>query len=209
MGSEQRILIADDHEMVREALGSYIQSIQGAEVFTVGTIDEALSIISRLGPFDLTLLDFSMPGMNGYEGLKLMLHINQDRPVAIISGLDPFGGAERALKEGAAGYLPKAMPAKSLLNAINFMLSGERFAPLDMMLKRGEENNASSVASNLTARELQVLRELCAGQTNKEIARNMDLSEPTIKLHVKVILRKLGARNRNHAAMIARDSCLY
>ena len=204
-----RILIADDHDMVREALGSYIESIEDFSVSLAGNVDEALSSISKEGPFDLTLLDFSMPGMNGYEGLKQVINVSQDRPVAIMSGLDPFGGAERALKEGAAGYLPKALPAKSLVNAIRFMLSGERYVPLDMMLKRVEENDASSVASNLTPRELQVLRALCAGSANKEIARDMDLSEPTVKLHVKVILRKLGARNRNHAAMIARDSGIY
>jgi len=204
-----RVLIVDDHDMVREALGSYIEQIADFSVFLACDINEALSSISREGPFDLTLLDFSMPGMNGYEGLKRVLHASQDRPVAIMSGLDPFGGAERALAEGAAGYLPKAMTAKSLVNAMRFMLSGERFVPLDMMLKRTEENNASSVASNLTPRELQVLRALCAGNANKEIARDLDLSEPTIKLHVKVILRKLGARNRSHAAMIARDLGLY
>jgi len=131
-----RILIADDHDMVREALGSYIESIEDFSVSLAGNVDEALSSISKEGPFDLTLLDFSMPGMNGYEGLKQVINVSQDRPVAIMSGLDPFGGAERALKEGAAGYLPKALPAKSLVNAIRFMLSGERYVPLDMMTEK-------------------------------------------------------------------------
>jgi DNA-binding NarL/FixJ family response regulator len=125
--------------------------------------------------------------------------------VALMSGIAPPGVAEKVLSAGAAGYLPKTLPAHSLVNAIRFMATGEVYMPLDL---HRPSRALEAAPSGLSPRELEVLAGLCAGHANKEIARDLNLREPTIKLHVKTICRKLDAKNRTHAAMIARERAL-
>jgi DNA-binding NarL/FixJ family response regulator len=201
-----RILIADDHELLRDVLRSYLEAEGGFVIETVADLPQALAAIAAApAPFDLAVLDYGMPGMDGYDGLDRAIAASGGRPVALMSGLAPAGVAERVLAAGAAGYLPKTLPARSLVNAIRFMAAGEVYMPLDL---HRPSRNVEGAPSNLSRRELEVLAGLCAGHANKEIARELNLREPTIKLHVKTICRKLDARNRTHAAMIARERAL-
>ena len=143
-----------------------------------------------------------MPGMNGLEGLSRMIEANGGRPVAILSGTASREIAETALKAGAAGFVPKTLASRSMVTAAKFMAAGEVFAPFNFMQQDGADG---ANPAQLTRRESQVLRGICEGKSNKEIARDHELQEVTVKLHVKTLSRKLGARNRTHAAMIARD----
>ena len=160
---------------------------------------------ARAEPPDLILLDINMPGMNGYDGLERAIAAAGGRPVALMSGTIASEVAERALAVGAAGFLPKNLPARSLVNSIRFMAAGERFVPLELTRSAAAES-ASAFDKLLTSREQQVLRGLCQGHSNKEIARDLQLSEPTVKLHVKALCRKLDARNRTQAAMCAKQA---
>lgn len=201
-----RILIADDHELLRDVLRSYLEAEGSFAVDTVADLPAALvSMAAAAPPYDLVVLDYGMPGMDGYAGLEQALAASFGRPVALMSGLTPPGVTEQVLACGAAGFLPKTLPARSLINAIRFMAAGEVFMPID--LHRPSQAPAPETGG-LSPRERQVLSGLCAGQANKEIARDLDLREPTIKLHVKLICRKLGAKNRTQAAMIARERAL-
>lgn len=201
-----RILIADDHELLRDVLRSYLEAEGGFVVETVADLPQALAAIAAApAPFDLVVLDYGMPGMDGYDGLERALTASGGRPVALMSGLAPAGVADMVLAAGAAGYLPKTLLAHSLVNAIRFMAAGEVYMPLDLHRPSRHPENTSS---GLSRRELEVLVGLCAGHANKEIARELNLREPTIMLHVKTICRKLDARNRTHAAMIARERAL-
>ncbi|MHA3913472.1 response regulator [Halovulum sp. GXIMD14793] len=197
-----KLLLADDHDLVRETLAAFLETDPDLTVMQADNLDDALQIIARDGVYDLLLLDYSMPGMNGLDGLSRAMEVNEGKPVALISGTATKAVAEAALKSGAAGFLPKTMAARSMVNAVRFMAAGEVFAPLDFMTN---EDEAVDSESDLTQRERQVLRGVADGKSNKEIAREHDLQEVTIKLHVKNLSRKLGARNRTHAAMIARD----
>ncbi|WGW03525.1 response regulator transcription factor [Tropicibacter oceani] len=194
-----RILVADDHDLVRETIAAYLDGTDIEEVLAVATLQDAVQAARDTGSFDLVLLDYSMPGMNGLEGLAEMRRANEDRPVAILSGTASRSVAEAALKAGAQGFIPKTLSARSLLTAARFMAAGEIYAPLEFMRGEGAE------AKVLTRRETDVLGGICEGKSNKEIARDLDLQEVTVKLHVKTLSRKLQARNRTHAAMIARD----
>lgn len=198
-----RILLADDHDLVRETIAMFLKSAGIGEVVTVESVDEAVEAASMSGSFDLVLLDYQMPGMDGLAGLARMKDANDGRPVAILSGTASPTIANEAINAGAAGFVPKTMGAKSIVSAINLMSGGEIFVPFDFM----QQSEARTVA-NLTERETEVLRGLAEGRSNKEIARDLELQEVTIKLHVKTLCRKLGARNRTQAAMIAKDRTL-
>lgn len=200
-----RILIADDHELLRDVLRSYLEAESEFEVDTVADLPAALARNAKEGPFDLILLDYAMPGMDGFAGLELAVKAAGDRPVALMSGLAPAGVSEKVLACGAAGYLPKTLPARSVVNAIRFMAAGEIYLPMEVLRPKPA---GAEPEGNLSPRERDVLGGLCKGLSNKEIALDLDLREPTIKLHVKALCRKLSARNRTHAAMIARERCL-
>ncbi|CAN1549585.1 CitB Response regulator containing a CheY-like receiver domain and an HTH DNA-binding domain [Paracoccaceae bacterium] len=146
--------------------------------------------------------------MNGLAGLAAMRSARPGTPVAILSGSAPRSVAEQALAEGAAGFLPKTMSTRTLIAALRFMAAGEVYAPMAMMTER-DAPGATLAGAQLTPRETEVLRLLCRGLANKEIARDLDLQEVTVKLHVKTLYRKIDARNRTHAAMIAKEAGLF
>jgi DNA-binding NarL/FixJ family response regulator len=207
-----RLLIADDHELLRDTLQSFLATEGGVDIDAVGDLDAAIEVIGAGARFDLVLLDYAMPGMMGLDGLQRVLALPDAPPVALMSGLAARNVAEMAMAMGARGFLPKSMPARSLLNAIRFMVAGERFLPVDLITTLPQPIAAATTdvksAVSLTPRELEVLIALCGGKTNKEIARDLGLREPTIKLHVKTLYRRLGASNRAQAAMIARSAGL-
>ena len=206
-----RLLIADDHELLRDTLGSFLQQQDGIEIMSAADSAEAEDLVATAGPFDLVLLDYGMPGMDALRGLRRILELPDAPPVVLMSGFAPREIVETALQMGVRGFLHKSMPAASLLNALRFMALGERYIPVDFVFDAvGAEvphaprpSSSSALAASLTPREKQVLVALCRGCTNKEIARDMGLSEPTIKLHVKTLYRRLGVSNRTQAAMVA------
>jgi two-component system nitrate/nitrite response regulator NarL len=198
--SVMRILLADDHDLVRDMISAFLQGEGVGPVTTVGDLDGALDALSLYGPFDLVLLDYDMPGMQGLSGLASVMQANGAKPVAMISGSVTADLVVQALEMGAAGFVPKTMGARSLVAAVRLMAAGEKFAPLSLI--RREKATGDGL---LSPREVDVLKGVSAGKSNKEIARDLDLQEVTVKLHVKTMTRKLGAKNRTHAAMIARD----
>lgn len=202
-----KVLIADDHDLVRDILAAYLMREPGIDVSTTADFHSAVKRIKLDGQFDLVLLDYNMPGMNGLQGLVKALELTGGRPVAIMSGSANRGIAEEALALGAMGFLPKSMAARSLIHAIRFMAAGEKYAPLDFMTVKLEAIE-NSLAARLTKRELEVLKGLMKGNSNKEIGRDVDLQEVTVKLHVKTLCRKMNARNRTHAAIIAMEAGL-
>lgn len=203
-----RILIADDHDLLRDTLVAFLQADQTIEADTAASYDAARDAIRSNDPYDLVLLDWRMPGMLGLESLEEALQLEGGQRVALISGEVSRDIAEKALALGAAGFVPKTLAAKSLVSAIKFMAMGEQYAPIDFMTAAPDDNK-HPLKEKLSQRELQVLHGLTEGKSNKEIARDLDLTEPTIKLHMKTLYRKLDVANRTQAALIGRESGLF
>ncbi|MDB2407395.1 response regulator transcription factor [Jannaschia sp.] len=202
-----RVLIADDHDLLRDTLALYLEGA-GIEARTASDFAGARALLDGMETFDLVLLDWNMPGMEGMDSLRAALAWPGPQRVALISGAASRTVAEEALSIGAAGFVPKTLPAKSLVNAVRFMAMGEQYAPLDFMTAADAAQD-HPLTRGLSQRETQVLKGLTEGKSNKEIARDLDLAEPTVKLHVKTLYRKIGATNRTQAAMIAKEAGLF
>ncbi|WP_297773603.1 response regulator transcription factor [uncultured Roseovarius sp.] len=197
-----RLLLADDHDLVRETIAAYLRTQAEFEVYVADSLDAALAVEKDKAPFDLVLLDFKMPGMDSLAGLAIM-RARANCPVAILSGTATPEVARRALRSGAAGFVPKTLDPQSLISAVRQMARGEIYKPLEFLAPDVDENPLKSL--KLTPRERDVLVGVSQGKSNKEIARDLDIQEVTVKLHLKTLSRKLGAKNRTHAAMLARD----
>ncbi|MEO1563559.1 MAG: response regulator transcription factor [Pseudomonadota bacterium] len=198
------ILIADDHELVRDTLAAYLSTDESWEVETVEDFDEAYSSANKDGDTHLAVLDYNMAGMDGLQGIDKMKEGHPNTKVVLMSGIATPETARAALRRGADGFFPKSMSAPSLVNAVKFVLSGERFFPADW--SEASEATSGKNFMGLSPRETETLRKLCNGSSNKEIARDLGLQEVTIKLHVTNILKKLGATNRTQAALIAQSN---
>lgn len=197
-----RVLIADDHDLLRDTLALFLQTA-GICAETVPDLATALDRIAGAGPWDLILLDLAMPGMNGLDGLRRAMLMAGACPVALISGTARPETADQARAMGAAGVLEKTLSATDLIRAVRLMADGERWA------EPARTNAPATGHRPLTPRELQVLEQFCLGRSNREIAEALLISEPTVKLHARTLCRKLGAANRTQAAMIARETGLY
>lgn len=202
-----RVLFADDHDLLRDTLALFFRQETGAEPVTVGDFAGARLTVEQDGPFDLVVLDLDMPGMNGLDGLREALTWGGARAVALMTGSTQRSLAHEVLEIGAAGYLPKTLPARTLANAVRFMAMGEKYAPVESM--QPAQSQPNPVASLLTPRELEVLEGIVAGKSNKEIARDLDVVEPTVKMHLKALYRKLAVANRTQAAIAAREAGLF
>lgn len=196
-----RILFADDHDLLRDSLKAYLESDGEFTVEPASTIDEALAAIARDGPFDLVLLDYQIPGMDGLLGLRLIVAAQEARPVLLLTGVATEGTANAALRSGAVTVLSKTMPVESLKSVIVSVINGSFVQPY-----RGATSQSDKAdAPTMTPRQEQVLRCICLGLSNKQIARDLNLTEATIKMHVKMIFSKLGVNSRTQAILIAKN----
>ena len=193
------ILSVDDHPLFRQGIASVIES--QADMRLVGEAtngNEALASYRALRP-DVTLMDIQMPDMNGIDAT---IAIRQEFPQARIIILTTYEGdvrALRAVKAGAAGYLLKSMLRKDLLDTVRQVHGGRRCIPGDIAM----ELISPASGDALSKREVEVLKLVADGKSNKRIALYLAISEDTVKAHVKNILSKLTANDRTHAAVLA------
>jgi DNA-binding NarL/FixJ family response regulator len=214
MANNMNILLADDHDLVRDGITSFLQTAApDVTVAQAKDFAEALAIVNGERSIDLTILDLNMPGMNGLSGLTVMRQKYPDVPVVILSGSVKRSDVLNALEHGASGYLPKTLSGKSLINALRLVLSGEKYIPSALLeddggtIRPGEIDLDGLEPDNplrqLTNREREVLALLTKGLSNKEIAKQLSVREITVKVHLTGIFKKLGAANRTQAVKIA------
>lgn len=197
--SEIRVLIVDDHPVVREGLAAMIERRQDMTV--VGEASdgqEALALFRAYRP-DVTLMDLRMPGMGGVETIGAIRAEFPDARIIVLTTYDGDEDVYRGLQAGAMAYLLKDAPREELLEAIRAVHGGQMRIPPDVASKLAER----IMGPELTAREMDVLRLIVAGKANREIGAELSITEGTVKAHVNNILGKLGVSDRTQAVTTA------
>jgi len=205
-----KILLADDHVLFREGVGFVLEGlgIPDLKVIEVGNFAQAEQIIRKNGDVALVLMDLSMPGMDGLAGLQVLRRQVPDVPVIILTASEDPRHVRRAMEAGARGYVTKTASSESMLTGIRAVLAGGiHVSPsLTLAMPEAEQQTtakAAAVLGQLTPRQVDVLAMLRKGKSNKEIGRELNLAEITVKMHVTAILKVLGVANRTQAAIVA------
>lgn len=194
-----RVLSVDDHPLLREGISAMIKS--QPDMVLVAEASNGRDGLARFREHkpDVTLMDLRLPDMNGIDA---MIAIRTEFPEARIIILTTFEGdveIHRALEAGARGYLLKSMPPRDLLDGIRQVHAGKKRIPPEIVAQLAEHLSDEG----LTAREVEVLREVAGGNRNRDIAERLFISEETVKVHVKHVMEKLGASDRTEAVAIA------
>jgi len=204
----QQVLIADDHPLMRSALAHALtQAFAGVEIIEAARYDDLQAALAGAAP-DLVLLDLHMPGMSGFIGLMMLRSEHPEIPVIIVSASEDAATVQRAIDYGASGFVPKSAPLGQVAEAIRAVLDGEIWLPATAGAADDAAAAMADRAVNLTPQQLRVLLGIAEGKLNKQIAWDMAISEQTVKDHVSVILRKLGASNRTQAILLASQLAL-
>ena len=205
-----RVLLIDDHALFRMGLTELLQR-RGIEVVAaVGDCEQGIERVVGMQP-DVVLLDMRMPSMNGVQVLQELRRRDVAMPVVMLTTSREEPDVVNALQNGARGYLLKDMEPDDLIKALNDIVAGQTVvAPeLTIVLAKAVQGDVAAsppshrALAELTPRELEILCHLAEGQSNKVIGRNLGISDGTVKLHVKAILRKLDVHSRVEAAVIA------
>ncbi len=199
MKKKARILIVDDHVMIRLGL---VEAVNGEADFKVvgqaGNCEEALAIYPQCHP-DVVIMDFQMPGADGASVTGRLLALHPNVKVLLHSMYEGEEDIWRSVEAGALGYVSKSSDVEELLSALRHLVNGDTYFPPAIAAKL----NARRQRHSLSPRELQVLKEIVAGRSNKEIISSLKISEATVKLHIANMLTKLGVLDRTQAAIEA------
>jgi DNA-binding NarL/FixJ family response regulator len=194
-----RILVVDDHHVVRQGLIALLKTVPEISVVAEGSDgDQAVALYREHQP-DVAILDLRMPKKNGVDAIT---EIKREFPAARVIVLTTFDGDEdiyRALQAGAKGYLLKDMFGEELIDAIRAVHAGKQRIPPAVAQRLAER----MIGPSLTARELDVLKCIVGGKSNRDIGRELSISEATVKTHINNILGKLGVEDRTQAATTA------
>ncbi len=204
-----QVLIVDDHPLYRLALkGAVAAACPNCEIIEADSVGGLFDALDGHPDVDLLLLDLNLPGAYGFNALAHLRGSRPELPIIVVSASDDPRTVRQALAFGAQSFVSKSADAATIGVGVRAVLNGEVVTPLG--LESGSEHGADESAldiarrmSQLTPQQFRVLGMLCAGRLNKQIAEELQITEATVKAHMTVILRKLGASNRTQAVLLA------
>ncbi|NIZ09423.1 response regulator transcription factor [Pseudooceanicola sp. HF7] len=203
------VLIVDDHPLYSDALASALGGVFAeCRVEKAGSLSAALKVLEAGFDPDLVMFDLMLPDVNGISGfVTLRAHV-PDIPILVISSMTSHVLVASLMKEGAAGFLPKDTSAGDIQTVLGEIAAGRKYVPKDYRQARAEaapadllENIHPKLAA-LTPQQQKVMKLICEGKPNKQIAYELDLAEATVKAHITALLRRLGVSNRTQAALM-------
>ncbi len=197
-----RVLVADDHPLYCDALRAVVpQALPGAEIRTAASQEEVLEAARGPEALDLVLLDLNLPGAVGLSCLYALKEIAPAAPIVMVSAMDDPKVMQDCIIAGASAFIPKSTSGQVLIHALKMIAAGGTYLPSGVVASL---RSADGTTSELTSRQRRVLELLASGLSNKRIARELEITEITVKAHVSAILRKLGVTNRTQAGLEAR-----
>ena len=206
-----KVLIADDHPLFRDALREVVSrlfAMRGWDLVCLEAAEQAevFAIAEAEQDLDLILLDLFMPGATGLTELVALRNAVPAVPIIVISLLDDPATVRQAMACGAAGYIPKTSSKELIAAAVQTVLAGGVYVPRELLLdlhsRAAASRNSEEEGGALTPRQLAVLSLLANGKSNKEIARELAISEMTVKAHVTAVMRKFGVTTRAQAIVV-------
>jgi two-component system nitrate/nitrite response regulator NarL len=205
-----KCLFIDDHEIVLVGISHLLSDhFPYIEISTVTSVKDALNFTKNHHDIDLILTDLGMPGIDGMSGLQILRKRCPQVPIIVFSASLSKEDVLNALEAGAAGYVPKMHGNKNLIKAIEVVMTGGIFVPREILNAEHEigsaVNTRNDKVNELSARQQEVLEALSLGYSNKEVGRNLNISEGTVKAHINQIFRTLGVKNRTEAVVLMRD----
>lgn len=205
-----KVLLADDHALFREGLRLVLESLSDVPCQVLEATDfiHALSVLRAEPGIEIGLVDLNMPGMDGFSGIEALKRASPDMFLVVVSASEEPIDVRRAMDAGAHGYIAKTSSSAAMMTAIRSVLNGDCFVSPGLQVppvsaETGTDGDDNRLKQSLTPRQRDVLAMLRLGKSNKEIARDLNLAEITVKLHVTAILRSLGVDNRTQAAILA------
>lgn len=195
------ILLVDDHALFREGFRLMLARLLPTppDIVEAGSAEAGLAAVAGCD-FDLIFLDLGLPGLDGLDGLRAFRQACPATCLVVLSAIDGAEMVRQALLYGAQGYIPKTIGADVMRDALAQILDGRIYAPANAAPTDGSER----LDDILTARQVEVLVELCAGRANREIADQLGMSENTVRAHVSAVFRALGVRSRTEAVLLAK-----
>lgn len=207
-----KILLADDHPLFREGVKPVLLKLdRRVTLIEAHDYPSAFSAMHKAKEVDLALLDLYMPGMSGLDGVTRFRAAFPDIPVVVLSASEQVEDIQKLLAAGALGYITKASPSDVILEALQQVLAGGIYVPPSLIELPAEEDAPKPLNNNhaLTARQLQVLREMAKGLSNRQIGEVLQVTEGTVKLHVTSIFRLLRVNNRTEAVLVIQKMGLH
>lgn len=207
-----KLILADDHTLFRNGLALLLNAqCAGCEIWEGDSLDAALAEAQAHPDVDVALLDLNMPGMAGVQGIRRFVELHPTLPLVILTGADEPQQIQEVISAGATGFIPKSSTPAVMLSAIQLVLAGGTYLPPQMLASASDSAPIPAISTvreqaktQLTERQLQVLRQLAAGKPNKAICRELNIEEGTVKAHIATIFRVLDVANRTEAASVAR-----
>jgi len=206
-----KLLIVDDHPLFRDGLAALLQQAQSDTIVVqASSTDEALQLVDEQ-IIDAVFMDLVMPGLAGEAAVREFARRHPDLPVIVLSSSENPNDVRRVLNAGASGYIPKSATAQTVISALQLVLSGNIYVPPLLVspaaraMDHGRHDSPRSL-EQLTDRQVDVLRFLRDGLTNKEISAHLGIAEKTVKVHIAAIFKTLNVVNRTQAAKFLHDS---